>query len=162
MSYILPSELEQLLSTPSKRSTFLIIDVRSSDFVGGNIPGALNLTTDKFSSPMKLERTIAQHIVPKVSEGLSLIIVHCMRSQTRGPYVSHSLNSSPSLPQGVQVKILKGGYQAWYRTYKGRKELFENLDEEEQEEWEDVVNANEGDKEEAEDSKELRERLAKE
>lgn len=40
--------------------------------------------------------------------------------------------------------------------------MFENLDEEEQEEWEDVVNANEGDKEEAEDSKELRERLAKE
>ncbi|GAA5966423.1 hypothetical protein JCM3765_007565 [Sporobolomyces pararoseus] len=159
-SYILPSELEKLLLTPSEQSSFLVIDVRSSDFVGGNIPNALNLTTDKFSNPSKIEKVIERYISPR--EGLKLIIVHCMRSQTRGPYVAHLLSQSPRLPKGVEVKILKGGFQSWYRIYKGRKEMFENLEEEESKEWEDVVEADEGDKEEAEDSRKLREKLGRE
>ncbi|GAA5990969.1 hypothetical protein JCM5350_001831 [Sporobolomyces pararoseus] len=163
-SYILPSELEKLLLNPSEQSSFLVIDVRSSDFVGGNIPNALNLTTDKFSDSSKIERVIEKYVSPKVEkEGLKLIIVHCMRSQTRGPYVAHLLSQSPALPKGVQVRILKGGFQGWYRLYKGRKEMFENLEGEEgSQDWEDVVEADEGDKEEAEDSRQLRKKLGRE
>lgn len=58
--------------------------------------------------------------------------------------------------------MLRGGFQGWYRTFEGRKELFENLGDRDQDEWEDVVNANEGDEREAQDSKELREKLARE
>ncbi|GAA5914872.1 uncharacterized protein JCM6883_002953 [Sporobolomyces salmoneus] len=159
-AYIQASELERVLLDPSDDSSFVVIDVRSSDFVGGNIPNALNLTTDKFSTPSKTERVISQYILPRTPD-LKLVIVHCMRSQTRGPYVAHQLAHSPALPEGVEVKILKGGYQGWYRTYRGRAELFENLDQSERNEWEKVVQAKEGDREEAEDSRVLRERLGR-
>lgn len=179
-----------MTDTRARVHTFL--DVRSSDFVGGNIPNALNLTTDKFSNPSKTylntpfpylslslslrlyrladtkedlnsERVIGKYVSPKVEkEGLKLIIVHCMRSQTRGPYVAHLLSQSPALPKGVQVRILRGGFQSWYRLYKGRKEMFENLGEDEIQDWEDVVEADEGDKEEAEDSRQLRKKLGRE
>lgn len=86
-----------------------------------------------------------------------------MRSQTRGPYVAHQLKRSDTLSKlGVDVKVLRGGFQGWYRTFEGRKELFENLGDRDQDEWEDVVNANEGDEREAQDSKELRDKLARE
>lgn len=80
-----------------------------------------------------------------------------MRSQTRGPYVAELLSTSPALPKDTEVKILRGGFQGWWRAYRGRKELFENLEDGEDEGWEDVVNAEEGSKGEAEDSRNLRE-----
>ena len=96
---------------------------------------------------------IAQYI-PKEK---NLVIVHCMRSQTRGPYVAQLLAESKALPRETEVRILKGGFQGWWRMYKGRKELFENLEGEDHDEgWEDVVNAEEGSKGEAEDSRVLR------
>ncbi|GJN89449.1 hypothetical protein Rhopal_002435-T1 [Rhodotorula paludigena] len=90
-----------------------------------------------------------------------------MRSQTRGPYVAHLLSSSPALPRGVSVEILEGGFQGWWRRYRGRKELFEGLVEQEtsggagvqggtDQEWEDVVEADEGSAHEADDSRRLR------
>ncbi|GAA5944123.1 uncharacterized protein JCM15063_005324 [Sporobolomyces koalae] len=159
MSYIEPSQVAALLSNPSERSTFLVIDVRSSDFAGGNLPGAINLTTDQFSSSAKVARVIEQYLEPRTPK-LETVIVHCMRSQTRGPYVAHILAQSSKLPRNVEVKILRGGFQGWYRTYKGRKELFENLDtDEDNGVWEQVVEADEGDEAEAQDSRDLRQKL---
>lgn len=89
-----------------------------------------------------------------------------MRSQTRGPYAASLLASSPALPSGVQVRILKGGFQGWYRQFKGRREMFENLEGEEGQAggggrgWEEGVLAQEGSEREAEDSRRLREQGA--
>ncbi|GAA5864429.1 hypothetical protein JCM1840_000492 [Sporobolomyces johnsonii] len=182
-TYIKPDQVADLLTASPKRDDFLVIDVRSSDFPGGNLPGALNLTTREFGSPDKIERVINDHIAPRPN--LSKVIVHCMRSQTRGPYVAHLLSHSPALPPSVEVVILEGGFQGWYRRFRGRRELFENLYGEVEDgvaggtgegreaagpgwktgkgkgEWEDVVNAREGDVGEAQDSRELRERLGR-
>lgn len=203
VQYISPDEVAQLVLATPKRDDYLIIgtvvatssslivhesslahvtDVRSSDFVGGNIPGALNLTTREFGSEQRLSvllrvllsirsgnadftreetvsnSTIATHIAPRVPP-LNLVILHCMRSQTRGPYAAHLLAQSPALPSGVQIRVMKGGFQGWWRQFKGRGELFENLEgrEEEAGEWEQGVLAPEGSRREADDSRRLRE-----
>lgn len=77
VQYISPEEVAQLVLARPKRDDYLIIgnlsalsslspgltatsshahapDVRSSDFAGGNIPGALNLTTREFGSEQRL------------------------------------------------------------------------------------------------------------
>ncbi|GAA5861519.1 hypothetical protein JCM8547_008058 [Rhodosporidiobolus lusitaniae] len=159
--YISPEDVADLILADPKRDDFLIIDVRSSDFAGGNLPGALNITTKEFRDERALCALISKHISSRPS--LRRVILHCMRSQTRGPYAAYLLSRAATLPRNVEVKILEGGFSGWYRRYKGRKELFENmLDEEEkgvvgQEGWERTVNAKEGEKEEAADSRELRE-----
>ncbi|KWU43289.1 Rhodanese-like protein [Rhodotorula sp. JG-1b] len=158
VQYISPDEVAQLVLARPNRDDYLIIDVRSSDFAGGNIPGALNLTTREFGSEQRLNSTIATHIAPRVPP-LKLIILHCMRSQTRGPYAAHLLAQSPALPRGVQIRVMKGGFQGWWRQFKGRGDLFENLEGsgEEQGEWEEGVLAPEGSRREADDSRRLRE-----
>ncbi|GAA6014428.1 hypothetical protein JCM11491_007050 [Sporobolomyces phaffii] len=151
--YIEPAELEALLPSPS------------TDFVGGNLPGAINLTTDRFSSPGGLDRVISEYLAPAARRGVKLVVVHCMRSQTRGPYVAECLARSDEVVHnlGIDVKILRGGYQAWYRRYYStnrRRDLFENLKEDDDDDgWRDVVEAREGDRLEATDSKEWRHRL---
>ncbi|GAA5970301.1 hypothetical protein JCM8115_003693 [Rhodotorula mucilaginosa] len=155
VQYISPDVVAQLVLATPKRNDYLIIDVRSSDFAGGNIPGALNLTTREFGSEQRLNSTIATHIAPRVPP-LNLIILHCMRSQTRGPYAAHLLAQSPALPPGVQIRVMKGGFQGWWRQFKGRRELFENL-EGGGSEWEEAVLAPEGSRREADDSRRLRE-----
>ncbi|GAA5991875.1 hypothetical protein JCM10908_002251 [Rhodotorula pacifica] len=158
VKYISPEEVAQLILANPKRDDYLIIDVRSSDFAGGNLPGALNLTTREFGSEQRLNSTISTHIAP-YSPPLRLLILHCMRSQTRGPYAAHLLAQSPALPPGVEVRVMKGGFQGWWRLYKGRRELFENLQMEGgvSEGWEEGVLAKEGSEREAEDSRRLRE-----
>jgi hypothetical protein len=115
---------------------------------------------------------------------LRLVILHCMRSQTRfvslpfsassaltrhrfhhsGPYAAYLLSQFPSLPPHLKVVILEGGYQGWWRKFKGRKDLNENLLDQEASDasgWEDTVNAGEGTITEAEDSRELRRETGK-
>ncbi|GAA5895309.1 hypothetical protein JCM6882_006640 [Rhodosporidiobolus microsporus] len=152
--YISADEVADLVLANPKRDDFLVIDVRSSDFAGGNLPGAVNITTGEFRDEKKLDRLIAKHISSRPS--LRLLILHCMRSQTRGPYAASLLSQAPSLPSNVRVVVLEGGFQGWYRRFKGRAEMFEGLEEGEREEWERVVQADEGDKGEAEDSRRLR------
>ncbi|GAA5978929.1 hypothetical protein JCM11641_000097 [Rhodosporidiobolus odoratus] len=160
--YMSADQVANLILANPKRDDFLVIDVRSSDFPGGNLPGAVNITTKEFQSEDKLSAVVDRHIRPRPN--LRTIIVHCMRSQTRGPYAAYLLSHSPSLPANIDVVILEGGFSGWYRRFKGRKELFEGLLNQEeagaagQAGWEDVVNAKEGEAGEAEDSRRLRER----
>ncbi|CEQ42892.1 SPOSA6832_04746, partial [Sporobolomyces salmonicolor] len=176
----------------------------------GNLPGALNLTTREFGSPDKMwvvlpcsplldswltygpppapeSSTTTSPRVRTSPKSLSHFqpprLSNPVRSQTRGPYVAHLLSHSPALPPSVEIVILEGGFQGWYRRFKGRRELFENMYGEVEDgvaggtgdgreaagpgwkapkgEWEDVVNAKEGDVAEAEDSRKLRERLGR-
>ena len=116
---------------------------------------SLSCTDPPFGTETVSNSTIATHITPRVPP-LNLIILHCMRSQTRGPYAAHLLAHSPALPPGVQIRVMKGGFQGWWRQFKGRRELFENL-EGAGSEWEEAVLAPEGSRREADDSRRLRE-----
>ncbi|GAA5821668.1 hypothetical protein JCM3770_004761 [Rhodotorula araucariae] len=154
LKYIKPDAVAELIRAgETRRPEFLVIDVRSSDFPGGNLPGAVNVTTDKFRTDHAVERVIQQHIAPRLPQ-LRTVIVHCMRSQTRGPYAAHLLARSPALPPNVDVVVLEGGFQGWLRRYRGEKALFEGMAGGEQ--WEDVVQAEEGSALEAEDSRRIR------
>ncbi|GAA5845076.1 hypothetical protein JCM9279_005426 [Rhodotorula babjevae] len=155
LKYIKPDDVATLIRSGDPAS-FLVIDVRSSDFPGGNLPRALNLHTGHFRSDQDVERVIAQHISPRLP-ALRTVILHCMRSQTRGPYAASLLQRSPALPPGVDVVVLEGGFQGWLRRYRGEQALFENLEGQGTDEWEDVVNAPEGSRLEADDSRKLRE-----
>ncbi|GAA5926106.1 hypothetical protein JCM3775_005206 [Rhodotorula graminis] len=156
LKYIKPDDVAHLIRSGDTAS-FLVIDVRSSDFPGGNLPGALNLHTGHFRSDRDVERVIQQHITPRLP-ALRTVVLHCMRSQTRGPYAASLLQRSPALPPNLDVVVLEGGFQGWLRRYRGDKRLFENLDEGQgSDEWEDVVNAPEGSRLEADDSRRLRE-----
>ncbi|BGO98865.1 hypothetical protein RTG_01045 [Rhodotorula toruloides ATCC 204091] len=168
VKYISPDEVAELILAEPKRDDFLIIDVRSTDFPGGNLPGALNITTREFRNEQSLARLIKTHILPRPS--LTLLILHCMRSQTRGPFAAQLLSRSPHLPSHVEVRVMEGGFAGWWKRFKGdrrRERLFEGLLEREKEEgkgeggWEEVVEAKEGDEGEAEDSRALRGELGR-
>ncbi|SCV70815.1 BQ2448_3577 [Microbotryum intermedium] len=126
-SYISSAEVEQMILSSSNPNSFLIIDVRSSDFPGGNLPRALNLSSRLFSSPTSVQSIISTHILPRIPRGLNTVITHCMRSQYRGPMAAQALCEHEAWPKQVEVKILDGGYRAWEKKYRGREELFEGL-----------------------------------
>ncbi|BGP31507.1 hypothetical protein JCM10296v2_003272 [Rhodotorula toruloides] len=166
VKYISPDEVAELVLAEPKRDDFLIIDVRSTDFPGGNLPGALNITTREFRSDESLTRLIETHILPRPS--LTLLILHCMRSQTRGPFAAQLLSRSPLLPSRIEVRVMEGGFAGWWARFKGdrrRERLFEGLLEREERggegDWEEVVSAKEGERAEAEDSRALRGELGR-
>ncbi|SGY79154.1 BQ5605_C008g05057 [Microbotryum silenes-dioicae] len=126
-SYISSTEVEQMILSSPNPDSFLIIDVRTSDFPGGNLPRALWLSSRLFSSPASVQSIISTHIKPRLPQGLNTVITHCMRSQYRGPMAAQALSEHDDWPERVQVKILDGGYRGWEKKYRGRKELFEGL-----------------------------------
>ncbi|GEM08168.1 dual specificity phosphatase ibp1 [Rhodotorula toruloides] len=168
IKYISPDQVADLILAEPKRDDFVIIDVRSTDFAGGNLPGAVNITTSEFRDERSLSRLIHTHILPRPS--LTLLILHCMRSQTRGPFAAHLLSQSPLLPPQIEVRVMEGGFAGWWRRFRDderRERLFEGLLERQEGsareggEWVDVVQANEGEDGEAEDSRELRRELGR-
>ncbi|BGP24115.1 hypothetical protein JCM10295v2_003017 [Rhodotorula toruloides] len=198
IKYISPDQVADLILAEPKRDDFVIIgahspllhetvsrevtelDVRSTDFAGGNLPGAVNITTSEFrderslpslkaeQTPSNSSRLIHTHILPRPS--LTLLILHCMRSQTRGPFAAHLLSQSPLLPPQIEVRVMEGGFAGWWRRFRDderRERLFEGLLERQEGsareggEWVDVVQANEGEDGEAEDSRELRRELGR-
>jgi len=74
----------------------VIIDVRSDDFVGGNIPGAVNIPSSQYEEGIKL-----------YAESYSTVIVHCLYSQVRGPTIAKKL--AYDYPD-KEVIILRGGF----------------------------------------------------
>lgn len=132
------------------------------------------MTTREFGTEARLRATISTQIAPRVRAAAAdaaaaasdsdesgredfLVIVHCMRSRTRGPYAAHLLAHSPDLPARVQVRVLTGGFQGWWRRFQGRSELFENLAPDGRDaEWRERVLAPEGSRSEAADSRRLR------
>ncbi|KAI5481938.1 hypothetical protein MNV49_000215 [Pseudohyphozyma bogoriensis] len=140
---------------------YLVIDVRSSDFPGGNLPRAVNITSREFENDASIQRVIDQQITP-LQPTLRTVITHCMRSQMRGPYAAQQLQSHPNWPPDVGVYCMRGGYQSWLREFRGQLEYFENLDE--QSGWEDeerIEGMGVGKDEEAH-SREIREKRGKE
>jgi len=77
---------EWILSQTAKKSgsntvpkTFKIVDVRDDDFVGGSIPGTLNVPSRKFGSRVDT-------LVDELKDNEAVVFT-CALSQQRGPNV---------------------------------------------------------------------------
>eukprot|EP00603_Paraphysomonas_imperforata_P015956 CAMPEP_0114484432 /NCGR_PEP_ID=MMETSP0104-20121206/19412_1 /TAXON_ID=37642 ORGANISM="Paraphysomonas imperforata, Strain PA2" /NCGR_SAMPLE_ID=MMETSP0104 /ASSEMBLY_ACC=CAM_ASM_000202 /LENGTH=141 /DNA_ID=CAMNT_0001660483 /DNA_START=1 /DNA_END=426 /DNA_ORIENTATION=+ len=116
VSFIETSELLSLLK--ARRSDVAIIDVRTDDFAGGHISGALNIPVDEFECDDTIDEILSTHITEKKE----YIVFHCMFSQMRGPFCAKRYSAAKSRRCGSdddcdnslpQIKILRGGYKAW-------------------------------------------------
>ncbi|RKP37810.1 Rhodanese-like domain-containing protein [Dimargaris cristalligena] len=129
--YMDPEELAVLVQDPAKvpKKDYLVIDVRTTDYVGGHIPGGINLPASQFYG-------FLEYINANFAT-VPLIVVHCALSQVRGPKSARILTeyfqtrartttgTAPALPQ---VKILRGGITDWVAKYKDVPGMIEDFD----------------------------------
>ncbi|KAI8330762.1 Rhodanese-like protein [Chlamydoabsidia padenii] len=131
MSFVAPlvdgDQVVQLIRDPSKQvgKDYLIIDVRDDDFVGGNIPGALNVPANQLVD--------AASDLAQTYSNVPVIYFHCALSQVRGPKSARIYNEirhlQPSLSsKDQQVYVIRGGFEGWHARYKDEKDLMENYD----------------------------------
>ena len=86
VKYMSPQELESLIK--SKSSDYLVVDVRDSDYSGGNIKGAVNIPSEQFL--VKLHKLIDD------TKNVSKIVFHCALSQQRSVYLAYITSKSLS------------------------------------------------------------------
>lgn len=133
--YIEPLALKDALLT--RESGFVVIDVRDSDWAGGNIRGSVNFPS---ALPMwtieggKNENDLRQFVTTFLERG-ETVIFHCLKSQVRGPacaksfvQVARSILAAGGHKGGApKVMVLKGGYEEFCRQFKDDEHtLFEN------------------------------------
>ena len=76
-----PKQVSELIE--SNDTSFVIIDVRTDDFKGGNIKGAVHISW----LLIEWNEFIAKY------NSYKMIIFHCMQSKLRGPSTYHTYNS---------------------------------------------------------------------
>ncbi|KAI3438447.1 hypothetical protein D9Q98_000877 [Chlorella vulgaris] len=105
-----PARVKALLRGPLAGKT-LIVDVRDSDFAGGHIRGALNITTDGFSSDQRIEEVVQR------CQGMETVVVHCYLSQQRGPFCAQRLADRLAASSGErpEVCVMAGGWRRFAR-----------------------------------------------
>ncbi|KAL7717379.1 Rhodanese domain-containing protein [Entamoeba marina] len=118
---------EQLISWIKDKVTKIqIIDVRGSDVNGLVIHGAINY-------PVSVFKESIDQILDKY-HSYDYIIVHCMRSQQRGPRCAEFLkrrfySSKYYATSNVQIVILEGGFGRFYNKHFNEPELFDEVQE---------------------------------
>ncbi|KAJ3316479.1 hypothetical protein HDU76_001759 [Blyttiomyces sp. JEL0837] len=115
---------------------YQVVDVRDSDFIGGNIKDAVNIPSYEIvENP--------ESYIPKLQQPKKLIF-HCALSQVRGPksanaYLRARLAKEMEEVESGAVKendkkdrqevwVLRGGFNQWQARYKDDKDLTENYD----------------------------------
>jgi len=99
---------------------YLIVDVRGDDFIGGHIPGAVNIPSNELDE--KIPDMLNQYKeVPK-------IIFHCALSQVRGPKSAKIYQEKLETDKKQNVVILRGGFVEWEQKYRKEPELLESYD----------------------------------
>jgi Cdc25 family phosphatase len=83
-SYIEPSELAPLVkdSSDSTARSFAIVDVRDDDFVGGHLPGAVNVPSTTWNDTRVVDRLIEEYAT--AGKEKEVVVFHCMQSKQRG------------------------------------------------------------------------------
>ena len=116
MNFISPNALIKALASGQK---VLVVDVRDEDFIGGNIPNAINIPASEYDA-----KVISDQI-----KDFSTVIVHCMYSQVRGPKVGRYLKRD--YPE-KDIKVLEGGFTGYLnevlKNQSIETETIENLD----------------------------------
>jgi len=105
------------------RESTVIVDVRDTDFKGGNIRGALNIPSEHFYNDAQVD-----DLVERFAQS-QYVVFHCMFSQQRGPFCATKFASrlgAAQLPQKPQVFVLERGFSGWLSS--GNLDLCENLE----------------------------------
>ncbi|CAO3676310.1 hypothetical protein G6F70_003925 [Rhizopus microsporus] len=124
-TYAEPEEVMALVRDPNKIAgkDYVIIDVRGDDYIGGHIPGSVNVPAGRIHDEVN-------QLVEKYSQ-IPIIYFHCALSQVRGPK-SARIYSETLQNLGVKtdqkVKILRYGFEGWHLRYKLEKDLIEDYD----------------------------------
>eukprot|EP01028_Stygiella_incarcerata_P002392 TRINITY_DN1447_c0_g1_i1.p3 TRINITY_DN1447_c0_g1~~TRINITY_DN1447_c0_g1_i1.p3 ORF type:complete len:144 (+),score=40.64 TRINITY_DN1447_c0_g1_i1:100-531(+) len=127
VEYVSPHEVAALLRGESEES-FVIVDVRDTDFNGGHIRGAFNIPIFNFS-----DLELVKQLVSGWKEK-DRVIFHCMLSQSRGPKAARTFwracaEQRPRIP--LRVQILRGGFEGFVLAFgrdKENSDLFEDLE----------------------------------
>ncbi|KAG0348811.1 hypothetical protein BG004_004070 [Podila humilis] len=121
--------VEELVKDKTKipRKDYLIIDVRDADYIGGHIPGCLNIPSSEL--PEQLPRLLEEH------KAVPQLFFHCALSQVRGPKAANRWSEalavsaeSTGVHSTQKVNILRGGFGEWQQKHKDNKELVEEYD----------------------------------
>ncbi|ODN83424.1 hypothetical protein L202_01566 [Cryptococcus amylolentus CBS 6039] len=124
--YINAEELAELIKAKpaSEVKDWAVVDVRDSDFAGGNIVTALNYPSDTFHAKVD-ELAEKLETVPKV-------VFHCALSQARGPKAARIYAETrahhypnPSTPQ--EIYVLRDGFSGFQSRYRHDPELIEKF-----------------------------------
>jgi len=102
---------------------YLVIDVRDSDFIGGNIPNCRRAPSVTFSDTLD--------DLVRDTKGVPQVIFHCALSQSRGPTAARQYNDRCNQLQkdgdiSHEVLILRGGFTEFQQKFKDDPELVEN------------------------------------
>ncbi|KAF9308214.1 hypothetical protein BG003_011436 [Podila horticola] len=131
-TYVDSHVLEELVKDKTKvpRKDYLIIDVRDADYIGGHIPGCLNIPAHDL--PDQLPQLIEEY------KNVPQLFFHCALSQVRGPKaakrwsqaVAAAAETATTPAPAQKINILRGGFGEWQRKHKDNKVLVEDYQEE--------------------------------
>eukprot|EP01031_Cornospumella_fuschlensis_P023561 gene23561-28571_t len=123
ITYVLGEELVPKLKEEVKE--FTVIDVRDeTEFSSGHIKGAENIPSTQFADPANASKILESHL------GQKTIVVHCAKSQQRGPACARALQGAldklvaekgdeldkSTLPE---IKVLRFGYNGFEEKHSG-------------------------------------------
>ncbi|KAI9637967.1 uncharacterized protein MKK02DRAFT_42348 [Dioszegia hungarica] len=91
---------------------FAVVDVRSDDFVGGNIVDCVN-------SPAETFHVDVDGLVKKL-DGVPKVIFHCALSQQRGP-------KSARQKKAQEVYVLRDGFTGFQQKFRNDPALVEKF-----------------------------------
>ncbi|WWD16147.1 hypothetical protein CI109_100572 [Kwoniella shandongensis] len=130
--YITADELAEIIKSKpaSALKDFAVVDVRDSDFAGGNIVSALNYPSDTFHATV-------DELVKKL-EPVPKVIFHCALSQARyielflGPkaariYAEIRAQQVPNPSTAQQVYVLRDGFSGFQSKFRHDPELIEKF-----------------------------------
>lgn len=63
----------------------------------------------------------------KLSANYTSIVFHCHFSARRGPSAAQIFEDSKTESTDVEVLILRGGFEKWFRLYNKQPDLYEQL-----------------------------------
>jgi len=119
-------ELASIVKSKKPWQDYLVVDVRDSDWKGGNIKGSYNLPSLKFQSGVDgfLSKT----------KSVPMVVFHCKFSQERGPVAAGLYDARRALQEAEeyknqQVYVLQGGFNTFATAFKDDPLLVENWDE---------------------------------
>mmetsp|Transcript_68967 Transcript_68967/g.127044 ORF Transcript_68967/g.127044 Transcript_68967/m.127044 type:complete len:220 (-) Transcript_68967:63-722(-) len=111
IKYLSPMRLRDMIRARNEGQFALaIVDLRDADFVGGHIPGCVNIPSRTFIS--RIDRTI------EALGHANLIVFHCLISMHRAPMCAKLYKERLfQLGQDQNVAILEGGFSQWRELF---------------------------------------------
>jgi len=123
VKYISGDALARLIKSGKRPSEdYLVVDVRDSDFIGGNITNCRNVPSNTFLD--NLDDLVRE------TKNVPQVIFHCALSQSRGPTAARQYDDRRKQLQNdddgeQEVLILRGGFTEFQQKFKDDPELVE-------------------------------------